>query len=74
MHVPPRIPDLPRDLETIVMKCLEREPARRYESARALAEDLRRLRDGETVDLMLNSAPLQEAAPESDDPTRSLKP
>lgn len=42
-------PDLPRDLETIVMKCLEREPVRRYESARALAEDLRRLRDGEPI-------------------------
>ncbi len=42
-------PGVPRDIETIVMKCLERDPARRYDSARALAEELRRALDGEPI-------------------------
>lgn len=42
-------PKLHPDLETIVSKCLEKPIAQRYESARALAEDLRRYRDQEPI-------------------------
>ena len=39
-------PRISRDIETIVMKCLQKEPAQRYQSAAAVAEDLRRFEDG----------------------------
>ena len=43
---PPRLrqldPAIPRDLETIVHKAIEQDPAHRYATAAALAEDLRR--------------------------------
>ncbi len=42
-------PKLPRDLVTICLKCLEKEPACRYNSSIELAEDLRRFEAGQSI-------------------------
>ena len=48
---PPRRlrPRLPRDFETICLKCLEKDPARRFRSATALADDLARASAGRPI-------------------------
>jgi predicted Ser/Thr protein kinase len=48
---PPRRvrPDLPRDLETVLLKCLAKQPEQRYADAESLADDLRAILDGRPV-------------------------
>ncbi len=52
-EVPPPLrklnPEVPRDLETVVQKAIERDPAHRYANASELADDLRRFVDDEPI-------------------------
>jgi sodium-dependent dicarboxylate transporter 2/3/5 len=49
--VPPRVinPAVPADLDTICVRCLEKDPGRRYQTAAELAADLQRFLDGEPI-------------------------
>lgn len=52
-HDPPalrvRLPSIPADLETITLKCLNKEPGQRYQTALMLAQDLQRYINGEPI-------------------------
>ena len=52
-HDPPAprrlVPSLPVDVETITLKCLNKDPAERYASAKALADDITRYLDGDPI-------------------------
>jgi eukaryotic-like serine/threonine-protein kinase len=55
-------PSVPRDLQTICLKCLEKEPERRYPTAIALAEELDRFLNGEPT-IARPLSPIAKASP-----------
>jgi serine/threonine protein kinase len=65
------VPGLPHGLETVCLRCLEKEPARRYPSAAALADELARFReappegggDEGTIEILPDGAPAPAAPP-----------
>ena len=57
-----RRPDIPWGLESIVRKCLAPDPARRYQQAEHLAEDLRRFLDDRPLEVRPGAEPGRAAA------------
>ncbi|KAF0246118.1 MAG: WD40 repeat-containing [Planctomycetota bacterium] len=60
--IPPSVVnrEVPTDLDPVCLKCLDKDPMRRYQSARELADELRRFKSGEGV-LARGSGPISKA-------------